>query len=128
MRRGGIVVTAGVLAALLSGQRSTGQAPSTHGTPAGCTYATCALRVEPAFFGTHLVRGTGGERVGRLGGFGGGVESLLTGQTLPQHTDSDTYELLAVPQPWDWLGHSRTPLCWCVQTTCRVVKSEMLTC
>ena len=79
MRRGGIVVTAGVLTALLGGQRSSGQAPSALGTTAGCTYATCALRVEPSFFGTHLVRGTRGERVGRLGGFGGGVESLLTG-------------------------------------------------
>lgn len=79
MKRGGLVVTAGVLAALLSGQRSSGQAPSAPGTPAGCTYATCALRVEPAFFSTQLVRGTRSERVGRLGGLGGGVELLLTG-------------------------------------------------
>ena len=79
MRRRGIVLMTGVLAALLGGQRSSGQAPSAPGTPVGCTYATCALRVEPTFFGMQLVRGTHGERVGRLSGFGGGVESLLSG-------------------------------------------------
>ena len=48
--------------------------------PAGCTYATCALRVEPSFFlDPRLVRGTSGETVSRLGGFGGGVDLLLHG-------------------------------------------------
>jgi hypothetical protein len=48
--------------------------------PAGCTYETCALRVEPSFFfPAKLVRGRAGEEVGRLGGFGGGVDTLLAG-------------------------------------------------
>ncbi len=79
MIRRDIVTTVAVLALLLSGQRSWGQAPSALGTPVGCTYATCALRIETAWFGMHVVRGTQGERVGRLGSFGGGVESLLSG-------------------------------------------------
>jgi len=46
----------------------------------GCTYETCALRVEPAFFGApRLLRGREGVVVGRLGGFGGGVDTLLAG-------------------------------------------------
>lgn len=49
-------------------------------SPAGCTYETCALRVEPRFFSPPvLLRGREGAEVGRLGGFGGGVDSLLAG-------------------------------------------------
>lgn len=48
-------------------------------TPSGCTYQTCGLRVEPRFFGMSLVRGSGGERVAKIGGFGGGVGVLLAG-------------------------------------------------
>ena len=48
--------------------------------PAGCTYETCALRVEPSFFfPAKLLRGRAGEQVGSLGGFGGGVDTLLAG-------------------------------------------------
>jgi hypothetical protein len=47
--------------------------------PAGCTYQTCALRVEPGFFGPRLLRGGSGETVSKLGMFGGGVAALLTG-------------------------------------------------
>jgi hypothetical protein len=48
--------------------------------PAGCTYETCALRVEPAFFSApRLLRGHQGVVVGRLGAFGGGVDTLLAG-------------------------------------------------
>lgn len=47
---------------------------------AGCTYETCALRVEPRFFSPPLLlRGRDGVEVGRLGAFGGGVDSLLAG-------------------------------------------------
>ena len=48
--------------------------------PSGCTYETCALRVEPRLFSAPLLlRGRQGVEVGRLGGFGGGVDSLLAG-------------------------------------------------
>lgn len=47
---------------------------------AGCTYETCALRVEPRFWGpSRLLRGREGVEVGKLGAFGGGVDSLLAG-------------------------------------------------
>jgi hypothetical protein len=53
-------------------------APAT--PPSGCTYATCALRVESGFFSTRLVRGATGEPIGdALGVFGSGVDPLLTG-------------------------------------------------
>lgn len=51
------------------------QAPAP--SPAGCTYATCALRIEPGFWGQKLVRGAAGEAVEGLNGFGGGVDLLL---------------------------------------------------
>lgn len=35
-----------------------------------CPYTTCALRVEPALFTAHVVRGTEGERVASFGLFG----------------------------------------------------------
>lgn len=35
--------------------------------PGACTYDTCALRVEPGFFGRQIVRGADGEPAGRLG-------------------------------------------------------------
>lgn len=48
--------------------------------PAGCTYETCALRVEPHFLTpSRLLRGREGVEIGRLGAFGGGVDSLLAG-------------------------------------------------
>jgi hypothetical protein len=49
--------------------------------PIACTYETCALRVEPGGFlsGPKLLRGRVGEQVGRLGMFGGGVDTLLAG-------------------------------------------------
>lgn len=47
---------------------------------AACTYETCALRVEPSFFSPpKLLRGRAGEEIGRLGAFGGGVDTLLAG-------------------------------------------------
>lgn len=47
---------------------------------AGCTYETCALRVEPRFWGPpRLLRGRESVEVGKLGAFGGGVDSLLVG-------------------------------------------------
>lgn len=48
--------------------------------PVGCTYETCALRVESRFWGPErLLRGREGVEVGKLGGFGGGVDTLLAG-------------------------------------------------
>jgi len=73
------ILTTGLLAGLLPPLVAAAQAPLAAGVPVGCTYATCALRVEPAFFGPRLVRGASGEVVSRLGGFGGGVDSLLAG-------------------------------------------------
>ena len=49
------------------------------GVPAGCTYATCALRLEPVFLGVALMHGASGDSATRLGGFGAGVETLLAG-------------------------------------------------
>ena len=69
----------GILIGLLPGLVANAQAPLAAGVPVGCTYATCALRLEPAFFGTRLVRGASGEALPRLDGFGGGIEPLLTG-------------------------------------------------
>jgi len=55
-------------------------AQSASRAPSGCTYETCALRVEPRFFSVpKLLRGREGVEVGKLGGFGGGVDSLLAG-------------------------------------------------
>jgi len=49
-------------------------------TPVGCTYETCALRVEPRFWTPpRLLRGRHGVEVGKLGAFGGGVDTLLAG-------------------------------------------------
>lgn len=48
-------------------------------SPVACTYQTCGLRIEPGWFGTSLVKGSTGERVAKLGGFGTGVDVLLTG-------------------------------------------------
>lgn len=42
------------------------QAPDT----TACTYNTCALRVEPSFWGAGIVRGVEGERVARIGFLG----------------------------------------------------------
>jgi hypothetical protein len=51
--------------------------------PVGCTYETCALRVEPAFLAApRLLRGRAGVEVGSLGAFGGGVDTLLAGPEL----------------------------------------------
>jgi len=55
------------------------QAPRTVAATVGCTYATCALRIERSLFAERLVRGETGERVGTLGLFGGGVDVLLGG-------------------------------------------------
>ena len=51
--------------------------------PVGCTYETCALRVEPAILtAPRLLRGREGVEVGSLGAFGGGVDTLLAGTEL----------------------------------------------
>ena len=68
-----------VLAALLTPMAMSAQAGPVR-APSACTYDTCAVRVEPAFFSApKLLRGRAGEEIGRLGGFGGGVDSLLAG-------------------------------------------------
>jgi hypothetical protein len=69
-----------VLAPLVGPAAVSAQAGPTR-APAGCTYETCALRVEPGGFlsGPKLLRGRAGERVGSLGMFGGGVDTLLAG-------------------------------------------------
>jgi len=57
--------------------------PSPARSAAACTYETCALRVEPAFFsGPRLLRGRAGVEVSRLGAFGGGVDTLIAGPDL----------------------------------------------
>jgi hypothetical protein len=70
------LLAACLLLSLARGVQAQAPAPQ----PAGCTYATCALRVEPGFWGPRLVRGAASEEVGgRLTGFGGGVDPLLAG-------------------------------------------------
>src|SRR4051812_21678540 len=68
-----------MLAALATPTAVSAQVGATR-APIACTYETCALRVEPSYFGTaKLLRGRAGEEVGRLGMFGGGVDTLLAG-------------------------------------------------
>jgi hypothetical protein len=69
-----------LLAALVAPASVSAQAGPAR-VPLGCTYETCALRVEPGGFlsGPKLLRGRTGERIGSLGMFGGGVDTLLAG-------------------------------------------------
>jgi hypothetical protein len=59
--------------------RAEAQAPRAVATAVGCTYETCAVRVEGGLFAERLVRGAPGERVSTLGPLGGGVDLLLGG-------------------------------------------------
>lgn len=69
-----------VAALLLAAPPSSARAQGVARARSGCTYETCALRVEPAFFsGPRLLRGRAGVEVARLGAFGGGVDTLLAG-------------------------------------------------
>lgn len=79
MTRSKMLLTAGLFARALHGPTATAQTPVAPGVAPGCTYATCALRLEPGFFGRRLVRGASGESVSRLGAFGGGIQPLLNG-------------------------------------------------
>jgi hypothetical protein len=80
MPRHHFVLLIGLLAGSLPAHGLAAQQPVAATAPAGCTYATCALRVEPRFWvPARLVRGAAGVEVGRLGGFGGGVDTLLAG-------------------------------------------------
>jgi hypothetical protein len=81
----GLIVGA-ALAALVPAARLDAQAAGqAAGIPAGCTYMACALRAEPGFGGTRLVRGASGERISTLGGFGGGTGPLLAGGDSAAH-------------------------------------------
>jgi hypothetical protein len=74
------ILAAILLAALVAPHSASAQTGGAPRAPSACTYETCALRIEPAFFWSpKLVRGRTGEEVGRLGGFGGGVDTLLAG-------------------------------------------------
>src|SRR4051812_10996158 len=78
MPRFSIILT--VLLALAAPLASSAQSGAPVRAPAGCTYETCALRIEPRFFASaRLLRGRTGEPVGSLGGFGSGVDTLLAG-------------------------------------------------
>ena len=73
------VLCAVVLAALAAPFPASAQAGAPR-APVGCTYETCALRIEPSFFAApKVLRGRTGQEVGRLGPFGGGVDTLLAG-------------------------------------------------
>ncbi len=48
-------------------------------SPVGCTDQICDLRLETDLWSELIVRGERGERVGRLGSFGSGVDMLLAG-------------------------------------------------
>jgi hypothetical protein len=81
MRATTLLLTAAFAAALAQTAASQGVRDAATGYPAGCTYQTCALRLEPSFLtGERVVRGASGEAVGgRAGMFGRGVHPLLTG-------------------------------------------------
>lgn len=69
-----------LLLAAISAVAAQSSPPAPATPPSGCTYATCALRVETGFFSIRLVRGATGEPIGdALGVFGSGVDPLLTG-------------------------------------------------
>src|SRR4051812_8732740 len=68
-----------LLVAPLFSVAASAQAPMTGAAAVGCTYATCALRIEGGLFGQRLVRGAMDERVSTIGAFGGGVDLLLAG-------------------------------------------------
>ena len=72
-----VVPVAFVLASVITVDAAA-QSPTAAGATAGCTYATCALRVEPGWFSESLVRGATGEEVSTLGVFGGGIDVLKT--------------------------------------------------
>jgi hypothetical protein len=73
------LIRAFVFAALVAPVSVSAQAGPVR-APAGCTYETCALRIEQGFFSAPvLLRGRAGEQVGSLGPFGGGVDTLLAG-------------------------------------------------
>ena len=73
------VLLVAILLASASAARSSAQSPTTAAAAAGCTYATCALRVERSLFAERLVRGATAKPVSTLGVFGGGVEVLMSG-------------------------------------------------
>jgi hypothetical protein len=73
-----VFVTGFVIASSMS-VKASAQAPMTVAAAAGCTYATCAIRIERSLFSERLVRGATGERVSTLGPFGGGVDMLTNG-------------------------------------------------
>jgi hypothetical protein len=78
MRRSTVVLI--LLATAQVPRTAPAQSPNAAPAPAACTYETCALRIEPSFFAPpKLLRGHSGEEVGRLGAFGGGIDTLLTG-------------------------------------------------
>jgi hypothetical protein len=67
-----------MLVALVAPASAFAQGPAR--APSACTYETCALRLESSYFGPpKLLRGRAGEEVGRLGLFGGNVDTLLAG-------------------------------------------------
>jgi hypothetical protein len=73
------ILLAAALAALAAPCAASAQAGAV-GAPIGCTYETCALRIEASFFSApKLLRGHAGEQIGSLGPFGGGVDTLLAG-------------------------------------------------
>ena len=58
-----------VLPVMLHGQDST--------STASCTYDSCALRLQPGFWGTKIVRGTSGETAVRIGLFNSKLVTLV---------------------------------------------------
>src|SRR5262245_9907583 len=58
-----ILLVAATSAGLYAQSEATAQTSSDAPTQRPCTYETCALRLDPGFFGTRLVRGMPGERV-----------------------------------------------------------------
>ena len=59
--------------------QASAQSPTTAAATSGCTYATCALRVERGLFTERLVHGAAGEELSTIGAFGSGVDVLLSG-------------------------------------------------
>ncbi len=72
------VLLVAFLLACADAVEASAQSPTTAAASLGCTYATCALRVEQSVFAERLVRGASAERVSTLGVFGTGVDVLLS--------------------------------------------------
>ena len=63
--------------AFLSAAAAAQDAPVADASSEDCTYEICALRVEPGFFGVHIVQGRDGLRVSTSGFLGPNIADVV---------------------------------------------------